>query len=546
MSARSNPRDRPMTLLFRVLYAAHAKGTHHKLALDGLQHIAREDAEAWRRMFLKHAEVYLLGSKAPDDEFKDFKNHVLHVRDDFWGGAPAKARSWYMHLVEALQRQDWPTGVYCAGVLSHYVTDPIHPFHTGQSEAENNIHRAAEWSISKSYDDLKALAARELQPPVLTIPSTSNWLEMLICDCATRANQQYEKLIAHYDIHRGVSDPPSGLDVVSRRLVADLLALAEAAYGAVLTRAIDEANVAPPEVSLTVESVLATLQVPVKLVAKKLADGEERRLVERMYDELRATGTVEKTLPADDRMVRDLHAAEVLAQRQTPNAATKFVFYPPAKVETSVERAKRAAASEAAGKPLAVLPTTPRKAEPKQEETIADQAPAESKIAAVPAGGLSRMLKVYAEDGPKGPKIYLTPEQDIVDAPSIGPKTAEKLNAAGIDCVDDLLKAHPIALAARLNDRHIAEQTITDWQDQARLVCTVPGLRGTGAQLLVGAGYRNAEAMAEADAAELCAAVLAFATGADGQRILREGTPPDIEKIKAWADSARRVMAAAA
>lgn len=534
-----------MTLLFRILYAAHAKGTHHKLALDGLQHLEREDADAWRRMFLKHADVYLQGSKAPDDEFKDFKNHVLHVRDDFWGGAPAKARSWYMHLVEALQRQDWQTAVYCAGVLSHYVTDPIHPFHTGQSEAENNIHRAAEWSISKSYDDLKALAARELQPPVLAIPSASNWLEMLICDCATRANQQYEKLIAHYDIHRGVSDPPSGLDVVSRRMIAELLALAAAAYGAVLTRAIDEANVQPPEVSLTLESVIATLQIPVKVIAKKLADGEERRVVERMYDELRATGTVEQNLPADDRMVRDLHAAEVLAQRKTPNGATKFVFHPPAKVETSVERAKRAAASATAGKPVSVLPPTPRQEAPKQEETIADKVPIEAKIVPVPAGGLSRMLKVYSEDGPKGPKIYLTGEQDIVDAPAIGPKTAEKLNAAGIDCVDDLLKAHPIALAARLNDRHITEQTIIDWQDQARLVCTIPGLRGTGAQLLVGAGYRTAEAVAEVDAAELCAAVLAFATGSDGQRVLRDGTPPDIERIKAWAESARNVMAAA-
>ena len=152
------------------------------------------------------------------------------------------------------------------------------------------------------------------------------------------------------------------------------------------------------------------------------------------------------------------------------------------------------------------------------------------------------MLKVYAEDGPK---IYLTREQDVVDAPSIGPKTAEKLNAAGIDCVDDLLKAHPIALAARLDDRHITEQTVIDWQDQALLVCTIPGLRGTGAQLLVGAGYRTTEAMAEADAAELCAAVLAFATGSDGQRVLRDGTPPDIEKIKAWAESARKVVAAA-
>jgi hypothetical protein len=241
-------------------------------------------------------------------------------------------------------------------------------------------------------------------------------------------------------------------------------------------------------------------------------------------------------------MVRDLHAAEVLAHRKTPDAAAKFVFNPPPKVETSLERAKRAAATETTSKPAKALPPEPRQEAQKQEGATADKVPTEAKIIPVPPGGLSRMLKVYAEDGPK---IHLTREQDVVDAPAIGPKTAEKLNAAGIDCVDDLLKAHPIALAARLNDRHITEETITDWQDQARLVCTIPGLRGTGAQLLVGAGYRTAEAMAEADAAELCAAVLAFATGSDGQRILREGTPPDIEKIKAWADSARKVMAAA-
>jgi hypothetical protein len=248
---------------------------------------------------------------------------------------------------------------------------------------------------------------------------------------------------------------------------------------------------------------------------------------------------VEKNLPADDRMVRDLHAAEVLAQRKTPDAAKKFVFSPPMKVETTVERKKRSL-DEASSKTIVSVPQVvpfraPATAKP-------EQAKSETSVPLVASGGLSRMLKAFAEDSPK---IYLTPEQDVVDAPSIGPKTAEKLNAAGIDCVDDLLKAHPIALAARLDDRHFTEQTITDWQDQARLVCTIPGLRGTGAQLLVGAGYRTAEAMAEADAADLCAAVLAFATGNDGQRILREGTPPEIEKIKAWAESARRVRAAA-
>ena len=76
-----------MSLLFRIVYAAHATGTHHKLALDALRSLDSADAEGWRRLFLKHAEIYMQGSKAPDNEFKDFKNHVLHVRDNYWGGA---------------------------------------------------------------------------------------------------------------------------------------------------------------------------------------------------------------------------------------------------------------------------------------------------------------------------------------------------------------------------------------------------------------------------------------------------------------------------
>jgi hypothetical protein len=85
---------------------------------------------------------------------------------------------------------------------------------------------------------------------------------------------------------------------------------------------------------------------------------------------------------------------------------------------------------------------------------------------------------------------------------------------------------------------------ISDWQEQARLVCTVPGLRGTHAQLLVGAGYRTADAVAAADADKLCADILAFAATQNGQRLLRNGDPPDIEKIKGWLEAARSVKAA--
>ena len=79
-----------MNLLFRIVYAAHASGTHHKLALDALRHLKGMDVDLWQRLFLQHAKLYLEGSKAPDNEFKDFKNHVLHTRDGYWGGAPRR------------------------------------------------------------------------------------------------------------------------------------------------------------------------------------------------------------------------------------------------------------------------------------------------------------------------------------------------------------------------------------------------------------------------------------------------------------------------
>src|SRR5437868_4582119 len=125
-----------MSVCFDVLFAWKCSSTHHKLAMDALRHLRRVDAEDWTNLFLRFIEFYLDGSKAPDNRFKGFRNHVLHVREGFWGGAVAAAESWYGRTVEALRRQQWPDAVYAAGVLSHYYTDPIQPFHTGQSDAE--------------------------------------------------------------------------------------------------------------------------------------------------------------------------------------------------------------------------------------------------------------------------------------------------------------------------------------------------------------------------------------------------------------------------
>ncbi len=575
-----------MNLLFTITYAAYAKGTHHKLALDALQQLKCQDWEQWQRLFLKHAKLYVEGSKAPDDDFKDFTNHVLHTRDGLWGGAPERARTWYQHVVQALESKDWPTAIYCAGVLSHYYTDPLMPFHTGQSEAENNIHRATEWSISKSYDALRAQGEKEWCLGEVDLPVGENWLAELVVSNARMANASYEKLIAHYDITRGVSDPPAGLDAVGRRIVSELLRFAYLTFADVLGRAIEEAKVHPPDVSLTGQMLVAAAGIPMNMLTKRIADAQERKVVQAMFDELQTTGTVEKTLPEDDRMVRAAHAAEVLAKLPAQPAVSK-VFPFKAREATQIKIEPKSRAKSKGGEVVALRPAVAATKKPVSKDAVPAvpapaPAPATMPLPASPAtaskphvppplmsvvptiakpvasagfvpeplpapNSLVAQLaeRVKAEIPERAEKrFYLMLDQDVVDAPSIGPKTAERLAAAGIKTVRDLMKAEPAALAEKLDVRHIDAGTIVDWQDQANLVCKVPGLRGTHAQLLVGAGYRTADAIAEADADKLCAAVLEYAKSSEGQRLLRNGEPPDIEKIKGWLTAARSTIAA--
>ena len=312
-----------MSLLYRIIYAAHANGTHHKLALDALQKLENPQAEGWRNLMLKHVALLLEGSKDPDNRFKDFKNHVLHVKDGYWGGAPEKVQNWYQHLVAALKESNWSEAAYAAGVLSHYYTDPIQPFHTGQTAAENNIHRAVEWSINRSYDTLKRIADESYASIDVPVREGEGWLKEMTCDGAEFSHRYYEKLIAHYDITRGVTDPPSGLDDIARKFVAELIAYASTGFARILDRAFTESGMTPPDVELALDTFIATLQIPMKMVQKRLSNAADRELVQRMYDELKATGTVVKNLPEDDRQVRDLYEKEVLAPRAAEAEAAR-------------------------------------------------------------------------------------------------------------------------------------------------------------------------------------------------------------------------------
>jgi hypothetical protein len=142
------------------------------------------------------------------------------------------------------------------------------------------------------------------------------------------------------------------------------------------------------------------------------------------------------------------------------------------------------------------------------------------------------------EGGAPQKRFYLSVDDDIVEAPSIGPRTAERLREHGVNRVRDLLGVKAQALSVRIAVRHITAERITSWQHQARLVCTIPFLRGTHAQILVGSGFYAPHSIVTANRDALCTSILRFSTTREGQSVLRSAPPPSLGKIMRWVEQA--------
>jgi len=131
--------------------------------------------------------------------------------------------------------------------------------------------------------------------------------------------------------------------------------------------------------------------------------------------------------------------------------------------------------------------------------------------------------------------------------PSIGPKTAERLQAVDIQLVADLLQADPDEVAARLNEQRMTPETVRRWQLQAQLVCRIPNLRSHDAQILVACGVEDPAKLATLDAGKFLRQVTRFVETKEGQRILRNAKRPDLVAVTAWIQwsaNARQLKAA--
>ena len=136
-------------------------------------------------------------------------------------------------------------------------------------------------------------------------------------------------------------------------------------------------------------------------------------------------------------------------------------------------------------------------------------------------------------------KYYLEFSSRVEAAPTIGPKTAEKLEKIGICTVSDLLENDALDIAEQLGQRRIKSDDVDQWQKQALLVCEVPNLRGHDAQLLVACGINNAVQLAGMEPEPLYEIIGPFAKSKDGKKLLRGSTQPDLAEVRNWVRWAR-------
>ena len=626
-----------MNLLELVIIAHRCRSTHHFIAFDALQLLKGDHAGDWKNLLLKHHTNLLKGAKAPDTEFKDFQNHVLHVQDGEWGGARDAAMQWYGKAVEALREKKWGKAAYALGVLTHYYADPIQPFHTAQSEEEGAIHRALEWSIAKSRDTIKALIDLRGYPHVHSGTETGFVADMVLAG-AQYSNPHYQTFIDHYDLHKGVANPPDGLDQTLLDIIADLVAYATAGVAVLFERAFAEAGVKPQKVDLDLPGYFAALDIPIRRITKRIADASDRRTVEKMYAEFVETGKVVKTLPADDKKIRALHCKQILRQpvewldmmpiqpigtkhvplpehpqpveyqlkvvpvpvsggtletdaRRTPTVSPDPEVFDAdtASIPPEAEPVIETEAAEPADVEVPEAVTIPEpedQIEPaaiaaEQVDTVADPEPSDVSDAAeepeladaaeevesetTPAEAMLAELDAVADPSPEtaakgskdaGPTAdqepaqaanddeeesrHITIDSPVVDAPSIGPKTAARLEKVNVWTIGDLLDADPEDVATALNVRYIKPATLVDWQDQTRLMVEAPGLRVLDSQILVGAGIRNADDLAKASATKVLNAATSFLDTPQGARVLWGGeNNVDKDEVEHWIDLAK-------
>ncbi|MEM6366247.1 MAG: zinc dependent phospholipase C family protein, partial [Planctomycetota bacterium] len=226
----------------QIVRQFHCHGTHHHFAIDALPCVETPAGKRLVSWLIYHHRDYLRGAVDPDQRFCDFHNHILHVDDGYWGGAPRVAHQWYRRLQTHLRAERFRDAAHSAGVLSHYVTDMLQPLHTVSNDREALVHQPLEWSIDQSYERIYRVWIEQKSEIVIQLSSHPAWLGSLMMHTAQHAHQYAEQLVRQYSFAEGTRSAKAGLDNASINCLAELFGLAITSWARVIDRAATEAE----------------------------------------------------------------------------------------------------------------------------------------------------------------------------------------------------------------------------------------------------------------------------------------------------------------
>jgi Domain of unknown function (DUF4332)/Zinc dependent phospholipase C len=600
-----------MTHILTILRAAHCRSTHHYFAIDALKNLKTAQAQRLANILLKHHDDYLVGAKAPDSNFKDFQNHVVHVSDNNWGGAPLKCKEWLTEARQYLDQGKWKKAAYACGVLSHYFTDPIMPLHTAQHPREQVVHRPLEWSICQSYNEILNLSNNMGYVCDFELAADNQWISKAVLAAAKVANRYYDRLVAIYDLERGVVKPREGLNEEAMKILAELFALTIGGWSQVLVRLADETTTELPQVSLTMTSVLAAVDMPLAWMVRRISDSQERRAIQALFKEYSKTGELKRHLPAEIATVNayrishpelgtplkadsmsPVSSAETISDSAISlsekrkldeiilpgEMTTESVIEQAVETEEDVEQTTPQLQTTISGiaveneevesydnvvatlqfpardESVAVVNSSDHEAiessssdedEPlfvslSQARSRQSAATSQSKSENYNLRGTLRIAPGTMLPASEPDSTAVGYDSPVVEAPSIGPKTAKRFENIGVVTIRQLVSSSPESLVSGLATRWITVGLVQDWQDQARLVCEVPALTAYRAQLLVAVGCRTSWQLRTANPNTLSNQLQQLCQTSEGQQILRSSRVPQVEDVVKWIESSRR------
>ncbi len=479
--------------ILSILRAAHCHSTHHYFAIDAIPLVQTEAGKRLTSQLLYHHDRYLRGAKDPDVRFRDFQNHVIHVTDGYWGGAPRVAHIWYDRMQRYLRTDRFGDAAHAAGVLSHYFTDILQPLHTQQCDREKVLHRPIEWSITKAYQDIYRRWKENDLRIVFQLSGDPSWLGEAMLHGARFANRKYWSLIEGYDLGQGAKNAAAGLNEELRESIADLFGLSITGLARVLERAAADAEATRqspiPTAGQILPCLLASIRLPARLWLRHVVDKQERTAVEALVDEFQRTGSLTNHLPAEVDIVHRVTKVYHDEKRWKKERQDRL----------SSTATRIGMASDNDG-PV-ILPFQPRSEQPP-----------------TPAVAIARLSR----------------RDPLIDAPSMGPKTAARFQAIAVHTVGQFLDASADEMARRLATYWITSDTVTQWQNQSALMCEIPNLKCRDAQLLAGAGFDSAFMVASSEPATIHQRIIGYSATTAGRRHLRGATPPNFDDVCQW------------